>query len=283
MLNYLDRTNSVRIPNLVKWAGGKGNLVDSLIPLIPEDFSTYFEPFFGGGALFWNLKANKKIHDAVISDSNPDLINLLNTIKREPEDLKLEVGKYSDFKDRDKYYKVRARFNEIKKEVNMEVERAAMFLYLNRNCFNGLWRTNKKGEFNVPYGFSENFHLATGSEIDIYSDLLTDTAIIYGDYSNAIKKCDEEDFVYFDPPYHTEFGFTQYNGDKFTITEQIQLFKSFTQLSNKGTRLLQSNSDHPEILKLYGDYRIKKIEGRSVIGANSLRRGKKEEIIIMNY
>ena len=109
------------------------------------------------------------------------------------------------------------------------------------------------------------------------------TAIIYGDYSNAIKKCDEEDFVYFDPPYHTEFGFTQYNGDKFTITEQIQLFKSFTQLSNKGTRLLQSNSDHPEILKLYGDYRIKKIEGRSVIGANSLRRGKKEEIIIMNY
>ena len=159
-----------RVANLVKWAGGKNMLAGILMKLAPGEFGTYYEPFFGGGSLYWNLKSRDLLEDAVISDLNPDLVNLLQVIKERPDEFVSEIELYRTAYGQKRYYQIRDSFNRLKDKKNKEVERASMFLYLNRNCFNGLWRTNLKGRFNVPYGYYETFHLL--SEREIYAYLL---------------------------------------------------------------------------------------------------------------
>lgn len=141
-----------RIPNLVKWVGGKTSLYRVLRENIPSKFETYFEPFFGGGTMFWNLKNEGKMRRAVISNIDPSLINLLTVVKERPHDLAAEVQNFQDLGGRENYYRIRSEFNSKLRKNNNSVRKAAMFIYLNRNCFNSLWRTNSKGEFNVHHG-----------------------------------------------------------------------------------------------------------------------------------
>jgi len=161
MISYQSENGDVRIRNLIKWAGGKNNLVEKLTNYVPPGFGTYYEPFFGGGSLYWNLKLLGRIEVAVISDINPELVNLLQVIQSRPDDLIVEISNFKCLSGVENFYRIRREFNSYIGRKNRSVEMAAMFIYLNRNGYNGLWRTNKKGEYNVPYGFYHSLTLST--------------------------------------------------------------------------------------------------------------------------
>ena len=196
MISISEGNTTRRIQNLVKWAGGKGYVVENLMNYVPTDICTYHEPFFGGGSLFWNLKQSGAIDGAIISDVNPQLINLLNVVKSKPIDLAEELTSYVGIGSEDQYYEIRKRFNLKRKRKNLDVENAAMFLYLNRNCYNGLWRINRKGEFNVPFGFYNKYYLPSLDNLKTYSELLQNTTIHLDDFTVSMKLCKESDFVY---------------------------------------------------------------------------------------
>ncbi len=282
MLSTYQNNEKVRIPNLVKWAGGKGNLIETLMHYIPKKFETYCEPFFGGGSLFWNLKLKGVIEEAVISDINPDLINLLNIVKDHTGELSDELRNYTNINGVKQYYMIRNRFNSIPNTKKLSVEKAALFLYLNRNCYNGLWRINRKGEFNVPFGFYKKYYIPSSNDLETYSELLRNTKIILGDFSVSLKLCKEGDFVYLDPPYYSLSGFTEYAGSKFTWREQSKLADFFRVLSDKGVRLVESNSNHPDILELYHGFKIIQAKGYSIISSKNNGRGITDELIIIS-
>ncbi|MEM0135533.1 MAG: Dam family site-specific DNA-(adenine-N6)-methyltransferase [Thermoplasmatales archaeon] len=282
MISYQSEDGFVRIPNLIKWAGGKKNLVDTLMNYVPEEFGTYYEPFFGGGALFWNLKLRGKIENAVISDINPELINLLHVVQSHPNELSEELSAYSGLVGAEHFYNVRNIFNSLLGRKNETIERATMFLYLNRNCYNGLWRINTRGEFNVPFGFYEKYHLPSPIEIGTYSRLLQGTKILCNDFPIAMGLCNDGDFVYLDPPYHTYSGFTQYAGSRFTLNDQIKLANFFKNLARRGLSLVETNSNHPDILDLYREFKITQTKGYSPISSKKDGRGSTDEVIIVN-
>jgi len=282
MLSVYQNETKIRIPNLVKWAGGKGNAIDNLMNNVPPMINTYYEPFFGGGSLFWNLRLRGAIEEAVISDINPDLINLITVVKNQPGELSDELQNYAMINGEKQYYMIRNRFNSIPNTKKLSVEKAALFLYLNRNCYNGLWRVNRKGEFNVPFGFYKKYYLPSSKDIETYSELLRNTRILLGDFSVSLKLCKEGDFVYLDPPYHSLSGFTEYAGSKFTLREQSKLATLFRVLSDTGVRLAESNSNHPDILELYHGFKIIQAKGYSLISSKKNGRGITDELIIIN-
>lgn len=282
MLSVFQNDIQTRIPNLVKWAGGKSNVIDNLMNYVPPLIGTYHEPFFGGGSLFWNLKQRGAIDKAIISDINPNLINLLIVVKKQPTDLVDELRNYAGINREDQYYEIRNRFNLKQNNKSLDVEKAAMFLYLNRNCYNGLWRINRKGEFNVPFGFYKKYYLPSSDSIEIYSELLQNTRILRNDFSVTMKLCKEGDFVYLDPPYHSCSGFTEYAGLRFTLKEQAKLAGLFGDLSESGVLLTESNSNHPDLLKLYRGFKVIQVKGYSLISSKSDGRGITNEVIITN-
>jgi DNA adenine methylase len=282
MISISEGKKTRRIPNLVKWAGGKGYAIENLMNYVPAYIDTYHEPFFGGGSLFWNLKQGGVIDGAIISDVNPHLINLLNVVKSQSIDLAEELTTYVGIGREDQYYEIRERFNLKRSKKNLDVEKAAMFLYLNRNCYNGLWRINRKGEFNVPFGFYKKYYLPSLDNLKTYSELLQNTAILLDDFSVSMKLCKESDFVYLDPPYYSTSGFTEYAGVKFTLKDQAKLASLFRNLSEKGVFLTESNSNHPEILSLYHGFNLIQINGQSLISSKNDGRGITNEVIITN-
>ncbi len=282
MISISEGKTRRRIPNLVKWAGGKGYAIENLMNYVPSHIDTYHEPFFGGGSLFWNLKQSGIIDRAIISDVNPHLINLLNIIKNHPIDLAEELTNYVGISREDEYYEIRKRFNSKRSKKNLDVEKSAMFIYLNRNCYNGLWRINRKGEFNVPFGFYKKYYLPSLGNLEIYSELLQDTVILLDDFSVSMKLCKENDFVYLDPPYYSTSGFTEYAGVKFTLKDQAKLASLFKYLSENGVNLTESNSNHPDILSLYNGFKTIQINGQSLISSKNDGRGITNEVLITN-
>ena len=274
-----------RIPNLVKWAGGKNNLVETLMSYVPQEFATYYEPFFGGGSLYWNLKLRGRIEDAVISDINPDLINLLQVVQLKPDDLILEISNFKHLSGVENFYRIRSEFNSYVGRKNRSVELAAMFIYLNRNGYNGLWRTNKKGEYNVPYGFYDSFHLPLHSEILLFSELLEHTTIRCCDYIESIKYCNTGDLVYFDPPYIKEktSNFTQYAKEEFNFEDHRKLAKRFRYLTDLGILTMTTNRKSDEVQSLYQGYPFVIFENRWSINRNSSDRNGKKELLITNF
>ncbi|MHB8360208.1 MAG: DNA adenine methylase [Thermoplasmataceae archaeon] len=267
---------------MIKWAGGKSKLVEKLLKYIPDSFGTYYEPFFGGGALFWNLKLKGKIENAVVSDINREVVNLLHVVQIRSMDLSEELLNYRNHVGKLQFYQVREEFNsQLGKSKDM-AKRAAMFIYLNRNGFNGLWRTNRNGEYNVPYGFYRSYYLPSREVIDVYNELLQDTAIMEGDFSKSLQLCKKGDLVYLDPPYHTYSGFTQYTGLRFTLIEQTKLAEFFKELSKTGIALIESNSNHPDLLELYRGFKINSVKGYSPICSKNIGRGITNEVIITN-
>ncbi|MGP6294296.1 DNA adenine methylase [Caldiplasma sukawensis] len=275
----------MRIPNLLKWAGGKTGLINQIMDSIPKDFLTYYEPFVGGGALFWNLKAMGKIRDAVISDVNPSLINFLRIVKEKPYDLDEELDNFRNLNGNIAYLEVRRKFNRECKKIINDVENAAMFVYLNKTCFNGLWRTNSRGEFNVPYGGYSVYHLPNEGEIIYYSLLLENTKILLSDYKEVISFVKAGDFVYLDPPYarNKKSNFIQYNQFPFTENNLDELEKAVSKLTSRGVKVILSNSLSENVLRKFSGYSKIIVNSHYSINSNGNGRGNKKEILIRNF
>ncbi len=272
----------------VKWVGGKRQLLtqfkkNKLYP--PELFNpktnTYFEPFVGGGAVFFDLLPRH----AVLSDLNKELVITYNVIKNDIEALIKSLKKH----EYEKGYFLKVRARKIEKMSDLEI--ASRFIFLNRTCFNGMYRVNSSGQFNVPFGKYSNPMICDELNLRRVSKALQGTTIKHEDYKNVLKKAKKGDFVYFDPPYYPvskTASFTSYTKDAFLEKEQIELRDTFLELHRQGCFLMLSNSDTPFINKIYGeikDPRVKvhKVEAGRAINSNASKRGKITEVLVTNY
>jgi DNA adenine methylase len=270
----------------VKWVGGKRQLLQqfrlmNLYP--PEKFNPktgrYFEPFVGGGAVFFDLMPE----NALLSDLNLDLIITYNVIKNNVDALIKTLGKHKYHKEY--FLKVRAK-NPRKLS---ELEIASRFIFLNKTCFNGMYRVNSRGEFNVPFGYYSNPLICDEVNLRRVSTSLKKVEIKHQDYKEVLKKAKKGDFIYFDPPYYPvskTASFTSYTLESFLEKEQIELRDTFLELSKRGCFVMLSNSDTPFINKIYSGIRgvrITKVQASRLINCNSSGRGRITEVLVTNY
>ncbi len=271
---------------IVKWAGGKRQILKHLLERIPIEWDIYYEPFAGGLALLTALYTKGKIGKAVISDLNEELINLYVVIKERPQDLLKELRKKIYHNDKETYLKLREEFNRIRGNQSYDVRRAALFLYLNRHGYNGLWRVNSKGEFNVPFGRYKNPKMPDEKHIMKFHEMLKNITILNEDFEIAVRNINENDFVYFDPPYQpvskTAY-FTDYTSAGFDSKEQRRLAALCRKLDEKGVYFMVSNSDTPLIRELYEGFNIYVVEANRNINSKADRRKGITEVIITNY
>lgn len=270
----------------VKWAGGKRQIIDKLLKLVPVEYNTYYEPFIGGGALLFELSPKK----AVINDSNKELMNVYKTISSDKgyeETLKL-LNIYEKKHSEEFYYQIRNIDKNKKKFKHLsDTERAARTIYLNKSCFNGLYRVNSKGEFNVPFNKKTKINTYDSQNMTLaYIYFQTnDVKILNCDYEEAVKTAQKGDFIYFDPPYDSENDetFNSYTETGFNKDEQRRLAKVYKDLSDRGCYVMLSNHNTTLINELYKDYNIHVISANRSINSNGKKRGKVEEVIITNY
>ena len=267
-----------------KWTGGKRQLLPIIKSLMPDNYNNYFEPFIGGGALFFDLSPDK----AVINDFNNELINCYQQIKKYPQKLIELLAKHQENNSKEYYLELRSvdRDNRIDKMTN--VERAARIMYMLRVDFNGLYRVNSKNQFNVPYGRYKNPKIVDSDLILSISQYLNSNniKILTGDFEKAIQDVAVGDFVYFDPPYiplSETSAFTSYTHEDFTYEDQVRLRDCFKKLDEKGAFLMLSNSSSPLVEELYKDFNIHKVEVTRTNGAKTSSRGRISEIIVTNY
>ena len=271
------------ITPVLKWAGGKRQLLPELIPLIPDDYGRYYEPFLGAGAVLFELQP----HKAIVNDTNCELINVYNVIKSEPEELISLLRKYDKKHDGSFYYMIRNLDREKEKfELLSEVEKAARTVYLNRTCYNGLYRVNRSGCFNTPIGRNSSIQIVNEKSIRSIHEYLNkhDVKILCGDYKTAIKGIRKTDFVFIDPPYYPvgKDYFNRYDCDIFGVQEQEYLKETCDRLNQRGIRFIQTNSNCKEIRELYKEYRLIEVDVRRSINAKVEGR-KDKELIILNY
>jgi len=264
----------------VKWAGGKRQVVKTLMENLPDSFGRYFEPFVGGGALLFELLPER----AVINDINGELINAYTVIRDYPEELIESLKKHKN--ERDYYYKMRA----ILPDSLTPVERASRFIYLNKTCFNGLYRENSKGQFNVPFGRYKNPNIPDRENIMAVSHFLNSAdVVIYNlDYREIVPPLARAgDFVYLDPPYQpvsTTAYFTSYTKHGFTEKDQRELAEVFKQLDRKGCYVMLSNSDTELVRELYKGFNIFRIKtNRRINSKTDRRKATAQELVIKNY
>ena len=269
----------------VKWAGGKRQIIDKLKQYVPDEYNTYYEPFIGGGALLFELAPK----NAVINDSNEELMNVYKCLCDEEKFKKMcsLLNHYETEHSEDFYYEIRNK-DKNKNTYNRlsDYTKAARTIYLNKACFNGLYRVNKKNEFNVPFGKKTKVNTYEGSNLITVSNYLTmnNIKILSVDFEEAVKDVKEKDFVYFDPPYDSETStFNSYTEEGFSKDEQIRLAKVFKELDRKGAFVMLSNHNTSLINDLYKEYNIHLIEAKRNINSNGKKRGKVEEVIITNY
>lgn len=269
----------------VKWAGGKRQIIDKLKQYVPDEYNTYYEPFIGGGALLFELAPK----NAVINDSNEELMNVYKCLCDEEKFKKMcsLLNHYETEHSEDFYYEIRNK-DKNKNTYNRlsDYTKAARTIYLNKACFNGLYRVNKKNEFNVPFGKKTKVNTYEGSNLITVSNYLTmnNIKILSVDFEEAVKDVKEKDFVYFDPPYDSETStFNSYTEEGFNRDEQIRLAKVFKELDRKGAFVMLSNHNTSLINDLYKEYNIHLIEAKRNINSNGKKRGKVEEVIITNY
>lgn len=257
---------------MLKWAGGKRRLLKHLTPLIPPDYGRYFEPFFGGGALFFATQPK----NAILSDTNQELIECYQYVKNSPKDVINQLNYMENSKEN--YFKVR---NEVP---SGGLERAARTIYLTTLSFNGIYRLNLKGEFNVPYGYKYHLNPCDEEKIMAVSKALSNAELSCCDFSESITTARENDLVYFDPPYAISQGngFVKYNSKVFTWQDQIRLSNIARELVARGCTVIISNANVPEIRELYADFNCTVLERPSVIAASGEHRKKITECIFYN-
>lgn len=269
----------------VKWAGGKRSIIDKLINLVPEDFKTYYEPFVGGGAMLYELQPKK----AVINDYNTELMNVYECIKDENKFANMcsELNKHETNHSEEYYYEIRDLDRDRKKFNKLaDYKRAARTIYLNKACFNGLYRVNSKNEFNVPSGKKAKVNTYDGPNLGIIHCLLNfnDIKLLSTDFEEAVKNAKKGDFIYFDPPYDSDTStFNSYTENGFGKEEQKRLAEVFKDLDKRGCYVMLSNYNTKLIKELYKDFNFNYVEAQRNIGASSKNRGKVEEVIITNY
>lgn len=269
----------------VKWAGGKRQIVDKLLMYVPDEFNTYYEPFVGGGALLFELSPKK----AVINDSNKELINVYSVLRNEEKFKKMcsILNTYEKNNSEEFYYELRNKDrNKSSFDRLSDYKRAGRTIYLNKACFNGLYRVNSKNEFNVPFGKKTKVNTYDIGNLITVSNYLTmnDIKILNVDFEDSVKDAQKGDFIYFDPPYDSETSiFNSYTEDGFGKEEQRRLAKVYKELSNKGCYVMLSNNNTTLIKELYKDFNIHIIEAKRSINSNGKKRGKVEEVIITNY
>lgn len=272
-----------KIVPIVKWAGGKRQLLSDLLPMIPTDFSTYYEPFIGGGAVLFELQPKK----AVINDTNSELINLYRVTKEEPNELIREIKLHENAHSQDYYYSVRdLDRNQAVFARLSPIERAARTVYLNRACYNGLYRVNKDGCFNTPMGRNSSICFVNETDIFAISEYLNQNSIriLEGDYKGALKYARKSSFVFLDPPYYPvgDEYFLRYDRTMFGVKQQYELKAICDSLTQRGIRFIETNSDCDEVRKLYNNYQQTVVEARRSINANPNER-RTTELIISNY
>lgn len=269
----------------VKWAGGKRSIISKILKLVPYEFETYYEPFVGGGAVLFELSPKK----AVINDYNKELINIYNCIKDETKFMQMcnELNKHETNHSEEYYYKIR-NIDRDKKKFNKlaDYKRAARTLYLNKACFNGLYRVNSKNEFNVPFGKKEKVNTYDGINLGIIYYYLNsnDIKILSDDYEKIVKTAKKGDFIYLDPPYDSDTSaFNSYTENGFDKEEQKRLARVFKELDEKGCYVMLSNYNTTLIRELYKNYNFHYVEAQRNIGAKAKDRKVVEEVIITNY
>lgn len=290
--------------SFVKWAGGKTQLLDVLKSNLPNGIGTtitkYAEPFVGGGAFLFSLLEEYRFEEIYISDNNKELMNVYQTIRDNCNELLnlLDIlqneynGLSAELQERF-YYEKREDFNAIELNENTKVQKASLFIFLNKSCFNGLYRVNKKGKYNVPFGKHKSVSICDSDNLYKISAMLQNVEIKSCDYHEVMRFADGSTLVYFDPPYrplNITSGFTSYTEDDFSDKNQVELAEFYKELSSKGVKAMLSNSDPKNTNEndnffddLYADFNILRVEASRMINSKGSSRGKIKELLIKNY
>ncbi len=274
----------------VKWVGGKGKLIPELIKLTPSKINNYYEAFVGGGALFYELSNQGLIKDSYINDINQKLITCYQTIKQNSDSLigilkKIEKEYKILATDNQKkyFYKIRHDYNQNSLD---NLTTSAYLIFLNKTCFNGMYRENSKGEYNIPFGDQPNPTICDENNIKAVSEVLKPTIITSYSFKKSIKTSKKGDFIYFDPPYYpltSTANFTSYSKNNFSAKEQIKLFNVFKTLTLKGCYVMLSNSNTDFIKNMYQKFNIHEVYSARSINSKGEKRGKVKELVITNY
>jgi DNA adenine methylase len=295
----------------LKWAGGKTQLLKEFTKRIPEELSegklqVFIEPFIGGGAVFFHFNRLFEFDECHIFDINEELILAYTVVRNNVEDLidnlreiKKDYFSKDDSGRKEFYYNLRDEFNRQKSAINFHqfekawINRAAYLIFLNKTCFNGLFRVNNQGEFNVPFGKYKNPKILNTDLLRLDSETLQNTTIHLGDFSDSYRYVSDTSFVYFDPPYrplNETSSFTQYSKNGFNDSEQERLASFFEQCNRKHAKLMLSNSDPKNVDPnddffdiLYGKDQITRVPAKRMINCDGTKRGEIREIIVTNY
>lgn len=265
-----------RIRPFLKWAGGKTRILRVLRQSVPPSFQRYFEPFVGGGALFFDLSPS----DAILSDSNAELISCYEVVRDSPDALIQELSHYAISEA--EFYRVRA----LQPEELSPIESAARFIYLNKTCYNGVYRVNKNGSFNTPFGHYKSVSLVDARNLRRASAALSHARLGCLDYQTILDSADKGDFVYFDPPYmpiSKYSDFKRYTKEKFYDSDHERLAEIFSSLANRGCFVLLSNSYHEKIASLYSQYFQTTVQVPRFVNCKGGGRGNVTELLISNY
>lgn len=274
----------LEVQPFLKWAGGKRQLLPEIRKYIPKKIHTYYEPFVGAGAVLFDLQPER----AVINDINAELINVYRVIKNNVEELINRLKQHEERHSKQYFYEVRHWDRLSEYRLLSEVERAARIIYLNRTCFNGLYRVNSKGQFNVPFGRYQHPQIVNEPVLRAAHDYLSTNQVtmLNVDFEEAVHGAKKGDFVYLDPPYDpisVTSSFTSYNLDGFTREDQVRLKELFVDLDQRGVHVLLSNSATDFILDLYRDYRVEIVTANRAINSKAEGRGKIAEVLVRNW
>ena len=302
---YNTKNNYIKVKPFLKWAGGKGQMlpeIEKYYPFSNGTINKYAEPFVGGGAVLFDILNKYHLKEIYISDINAELINTYHIIRDNIDSMIRILSMIQDefipmdTDNRKAYYlKKRERFNELKVngDKNINIEKAALMIYLNKTCFNGLYRVNKNGEFNVPMGLYKKPTICNEENLRAVSEKLKNVTIVRGDYRESADFIDKDTFVYFDPPYRpltTTSSFTAYTENNFDDNSQIDLASYVNNIHKNGAKILVSNSDPKNINindtffdDIYAQYFIKRVNATRMINSNGQSRGKIKELLISNF
>ncbi len=270
------------IPTFVKWAGGKKQLLEQFKPFFPKEIKRYFEPFVGGGAVaFYLLKTHPEIEKIYLSDINEELITTYYIIKNNLEELIKLLKEYKKKHTKDFYYEIRSQ--DVKNLSKVQI--ATRFIYLNKTCFNGLYRVNSKGGFNVPIGSYKNPLICPEEDLREISKFLQKDDTKVRQFYEVLEEAKKSDFIYFDPPYYplSKASFTTYTKDNFLDKEQEHLAEVFKKLDKRGCKVMLSNNDAPFVRALYKDFHINIVKATRMINCDATKRGKINELVVTNY
>lgn len=269
----------------LKWVGGKNQLIQQYLPHFPESYRRYYEPFVGGGAIFFRLQPQQSF----LADINIELVNVYRCVREQVEELITLLEDHQALHGQEHFYAVRSQLT-ISDDWFLEgnnLERAARLIYLNKTCFNGLYRENSKGQFNVPIGSYEKPTICDSELLRVASSALQSAQIERSSFDAVLSHAKSpEDFVYFDPPYYpisSTSKFTSYSRYSFSEADQIRLKEVFAELSDRGVKVMLSNSDCPFVRELFQKFNIHTINATRNINCNAEKRGKITEVLVTSY